>query len=154
MPAAQAAGDFLGEKVEAFFARRGGYKGAPDFPTPIIADEIKAPAFAPALDTTRLRATIWGTRGSTPTPGARFLRHGGNTSCMSVVLGDEQFIFDAGSGIRELSRLRKRYGRGRWRKRKGFAEIRLPSGEILRAELHWYEATGIGKREIKIKAFI
>ena len=59
-----------------------------------------------------------------------------------------------GSGIRELGRLRKRYGRGRWRKRKGFAEIRLSSGEILRAELHWYEATGIGKREIKIKAFI
>ena len=37
---------------------------------------------------------------------------------------------------------------------KGFAEIRLPSGDIVRAELHWYEATGIGKREMKIKAFI
>jgi len=60
----------------------------------------------------------------------------------------------SGSGIRELDRLRKRYGRGRWRKRKGFAEIRLPSGEIIQAELHWYEATGIGKREMKIKAFI
>jgi hypothetical protein len=60
----------------------------------------------------------------------------------------------AGSGFRELGRLRKRYGRGRWRKRKGFAEIRLSSGEILRAELHWYEATGIGKRELRIKAFI
>jgi len=59
-----------------------------------------------------------------------------------------------GSGIRELDRLRKRYGRGRWRKRKGFAKIRLPSGEIVQAELHWYEATGIGKRELKIKAFI
>jgi hypothetical protein len=59
-----------------------------------------------------------------------------------------------GSGIRELGRLRKRYGRGRWRKRKGFAEIRLPSGEIVQAELHWYEATGIGRREMKIKAFI
>jgi hypothetical protein len=54
-----------------------------------------------------------------------------------------------GSGIRELGRLRKRYGRGRWRKRKGFAEIRLPSGEILRAELHWYEATGIGNARNK-----
>src|SRR5216683_4352420 len=54
-----------------------------------------------------------------------------------------------GSGIRELGRLRKRYGRGRWRKRKGFAEIRPPSGEIVQAELHWYEATGIGKREVK-----
>ena len=59
-----------------------------------------------------------------------------------------------GSGMRERGRLRKRYGRGRWRKRKGFAEIRLLSGEIVRAELHWYEATGIGRREMKIKAFI
>ena len=45
-------------------------------------------------------------------------------------------------------------GGARWRKRKGFAEIRLQSGEIVRAELHWYEATGIGRREMKIKAFI
>ena len=92
----------LVEKVQAYFARRGGYTGAPEFPTPIIADEIQSPTFDPILDTTRLRYTLWGTRGSTPTPGARFLRHGGNTSCMSVVLGDEQIIFDAGSGIREL----------------------------------------------------
>jgi len=56
-----------------------------------------------------------------------------------------------GSGIREIARLRKRYGRGRWRKRKGIAEVQLPSGEILRAEVHWYEATGIGRREFKIK---
>jgi len=41
-----------------------------------------------------------------------------------------------GSGIREIARLRKRYGRGRWRKRKGIAEIELPSGEIVPAELH------------------
>ena len=59
-----------------------------------------------------------------------------------------------GSGIRERARLRKRYGAGRWRKRKGFAEIRLLSGEIVRAELHWYEATGIGKRGCKIKAVL
>jgi hypothetical protein len=59
-----------------------------------------------------------------------------------------------GAGIRELGRLRKRYGRGRWRKRKGFAAIRLPTGEVVKAELHWYEASGIGKREMKIKAFI
>jgi CheY-like chemotaxis protein len=92
----------LVEKVEAYFARRGGYRGAPEFPTPIIADEIKSTTFAPVLKASRLHYTVWGTRGSTPTPGARFLRHGGNTSCMSVVLGDEQFIFDAGTGIREL----------------------------------------------------
>jgi len=59
-----------------------------------------------------------------------------------------------GSGIRELARLRKRYGRGRWRKRKGIADIRLQDGAVVRAELHWYEATGIGRREFKIKRFI
>ena len=60
----------------------------------------------------------------------------------------------AGSGIRELAWLRKHYGRGRWRKRKGIARVRLPTGEIVLAELHWYEATGIGKREFKIKRFL
>ena len=60
----------------------------------------------------------------------------------------------AGSGIREIARLRKRYGRGRWRERKGYAEVRLGGGTIVRAELHWYEATGIGKREFKIKRFL
>jgi hypothetical protein len=55
------------------------------------------------------------------------------------------------SGIREIARLRKRYGRGRWRKRKGMAEVRLSDGEIVRAEVHWYEATGIGRKEFKIK---
>ena len=59
-----------------------------------------------------------------------------------------------GSGIREIARLRKRYGRGRWRKRKGIAEIELTSGEIVAAELHWYEATGIGRREFKIKRLL
>ena len=43
-----------------------------------------------------------------------------------------------GSGIREIGRLRKRYGHGRWRKRKGYADVRLSSGEIVRGELHWY----------------
>lgn len=59
-----------------------------------------------------------------------------------------------GSGIREIARLRKLYGRGRWRKRKGFARIRLESLEICLAELHWYEASGIGRREFKIKRFV
>ncbi len=59
-----------------------------------------------------------------------------------------------GSGIRELVRLRKRYGRGRWRKRKGVARVRLEGGEIVLAEVHWYEATGIGKREFKIKRIL
>jgi hypothetical protein len=60
----------------------------------------------------------------------------------------------SGSGIRELARLRKFYGRGRWRKRKGIARVRLTHGEITLAEVHWYEATGIGKREFKIKRFL
>ncbi len=60
----------------------------------------------------------------------------------------------AGSGIRELARLRKFYGRGRWRKRKGVARVRLMDGDIVLAEVHWYEATGIGKREFKIKRFL
>ena len=62
--------------------------------------------------------------------------------------------FASGSGIREIARLRKFYGRGRWRKRKGFARVRLSDGTIRRAEVHWYEATGIGRRELKIKRFI
>ena len=59
-----------------------------------------------------------------------------------------------GSGIRELSRLRKIYGRGWWRKRKGVARVKLEDGDIVLAEVHWYEATGIGKREFKIKRFL
>jgi hypothetical protein len=58
------------------------------------------------------------------------------------------------SGIRELPRLRKWYGRGRWRKRKGVADVRLTNGEIVRAEIHWYEATGIGRKEFKIKRIL
>jgi len=59
-----------------------------------------------------------------------------------------------GSGIRELARLRRRYGRTRWRKRKGRAQIELPSGVVRLAELHWYEATGVGQREFKIKRYL
>lgn len=62
--------------------------------------------------------------------------------------------FAVGSSIREIARLRKIYGRGRWRKRKGFARVRLEDGSILTAEVHWYEATGIGRREFKIKRYI
>lgn len=62
--------------------------------------------------------------------------------------------FAVGSKVRELARLRKLYGRGRWRKRKGFAQVKLADGTTRRAEIHWYEATGIGRREMKIKRFI
>ena len=59
----------------------------------------------------------------------------------------------AGRGVRERKRLWRRYGRGRWCKRKGFATVRLADGTIGKAEIHWYEATGIGKKEFKIKYF-
>jgi hypothetical protein len=62
--------------------------------------------------------------------------------------------FAIGKAIRELPRLRKLYGRGRWRKRKGVAGVKLLNGTIRRAELHWYEASGIGKKEFKIKRFV
>ncbi len=56
-----------------------------------------------------------------------------------------------GRGIRKLRRLKKLYGPGRWRKRKGRAKVRLPDGMICTAEVHWFEAHGIGRRELKIK---
>lgn len=56
-----------------------------------------------------------------------------------------------GLGIRELARLRRQYGDGRWRKLKGIATVVLEDGTIHQAEIHWYEAHGIGKREFKIK---
>jgi hypothetical protein len=62
--------------------------------------------------------------------------------------------FAVGSSIREIARLRKIYGRGRWRKRKGFAQVRLADGTVCRAEVRWYEATGIGRREMKLKRLI
>jgi hypothetical protein len=56
-----------------------------------------------------------------------------------------------GSKIRELAKLQRRYGKGRWRKMKGFAHVRLKDGTVHLAELHWYEAHGIGRKEFKIK---
>ncbi|MBC7910114.1 MAG: hypothetical protein H7Y30_06420 [Pyrinomonadaceae bacterium] len=59
-----------------------------------------------------------------------------------------------GSKIRDVARLRKRYGKGRWRKLKGIAQVRLRSGRIRLAELHWYEAHGIGRKELKRKRYL
>ena len=56
-----------------------------------------------------------------------------------------------GRQIREYERLRRVYGPGRWRKLKGIATVRLPSSVICLAEVHWYEAHGIGRKEVKIK---
>lgn len=59
-----------------------------------------------------------------------------------------------GSSIRDLRRLEKRYGKGRWRKMKGVALIRRADGSVRMAELHWYEAHGIGKKEFKRKRYV
>ena len=59
-----------------------------------------------------------------------------------------------GGRIREIQKLRKQFGSGRWRKLKGVADIRLTNSHIRRAEVHWYEAHGIGKKKMKIKRFL
>jgi hypothetical protein len=60
----------------------------------------------------------------------------------------------SGRGIRDLRRLQRNYGKGRWRKMKGSARIRLRNGDVRFAELHWYEAHGIGKKEFKRKRYL
>jgi len=60
----------------------------------------------------------------------------------------------AGLSVKVRSFLRKTYGRGRWRKLKGVATVRLPNSKLRRVELHWYEAHGIGKRDLKIKEYL
>jgi hypothetical protein len=60
----------------------------------------------------------------------------------------------AGRRIRQLARLKKLYGPGRWRKMKGEASIRLASGVLRRAEVHWYDAHGVGKRNMKFKRYL
>ena len=59
-----------------------------------------------------------------------------------------------GGNIRDIMRLRRQYGSGRWRKLKGIATVRLQNGNVRKAELHWYEAHGLGKKKIKIKRFM
>ncbi len=72
------------------------------------------------------------------------------------IIGDIEDIqtIAVGGKIRDVMRLRKQYGLGRWRKLKGFAKVRLQSGRIRKAELHWYEAHGIVRKKIKIKRFL
>ncbi|HEV8605649.1 MAG TPA: hypothetical protein VGQ99_09800 [Tepidisphaeraceae bacterium] len=60
-------------------------------------------------------------------------------------------VIAVGTAIRDLARLRRAYGPGRWRKMKGQATIRTFDGDVLEAEVHWYEAHGIGRKEFKIK---
>ena len=63
-------------------------------------------------------------------------------------------IIAAGPSVKVRSFLRKTYGRGRWRKLKGVATVRLRNGKLRRVELHWYEAHGIGRRDFKIKSYL
>jgi hypothetical protein len=59
-----------------------------------------------------------------------------------------------GGNIRDIMRIRRQYGVGRWRKMKGVADVRLQRGGIRKAELHWYEAHGIGRKKMKIKRLL
>jgi len=63
-------------------------------------------------------------------------------------------VIAVGSSIRSLAFLERTYGKGRWRKLKGRAHVRLPNGNIRWVELHWYEAHGIGRKDIKIKKYL
>lgn len=63
-------------------------------------------------------------------------------------------LIAVGSSIREIARLRKQFGAGRWRKLKGVATVRLRNGRMRKVELHWYEAHGIGKGKMKIKRYL
>ena len=69
------------------------------------------------------------------------------------IVGDISDIetISVGTGVRDRARLRKMYGGRRWRKLKGTARVRLKSGRMRLAEVHWYEAHGLGKREFKLK---
>ena len=63
-------------------------------------------------------------------------------------------VIAVGSRIRDLAYLQKIYGRGKWRKLKGIAFIKIPNGMIRHVELHWYEAHGIGRKDLKIKRYL
>lgn len=63
-------------------------------------------------------------------------------------------VIAIGKSIRELERLREQYGDGRWRKMKGIATIQLSNGHVRKAEIHWYEAQGVGRKEYKRKRYL
>lgn len=63
-------------------------------------------------------------------------------------------LIAVGGQIRDLQKIRKKHGKGRWRKLKGIGRVRLPDGSECYAELHWYEAHGIGKKEMKVKELL
>jgi hypothetical protein len=63
-------------------------------------------------------------------------------------------VIAVGGRIRDIMRLRHQFGSGRWRKLKGVAIVRLPTGRTRTAEVHWYEAHGVGRKKLKIKRFL
>ncbi len=63
-------------------------------------------------------------------------------------------VIAAGAGVHVRAKLRKAYGGVRWRKLKGIALIELPDGAVATAELHWYEAHGVGRRDMKVKRLL
>jgi hypothetical protein len=75
---------------------------------------------------------------------------------MIAILGEitECRTICVGRAIRELDRLVRVYGPGRWRKCSGLASVRLPDGSVCRAEVHWYEAQGVGRKEFKVKRLL
>jgi hypothetical protein len=122
---------------------------AADVPADLVAGLTLAAIALPKTDDNRAAR-----QGSIKRPASLTCRNAPATiepcgSRFSVTYDIETFA--TGAGIREIARLRRIYGRGRWRKRKGIARVRLSDGSIHTAELHWYEATGIGRKEFKIK---
>ena len=67
---------------------------------------------------------------------------------------DEIEIIAIGGRIRDIMKLQKQFGPGRWRKLKGIGMVRLQSGNTRKAELHWYESHGIGRKKMKLKRFL
>ncbi len=63
-------------------------------------------------------------------------------------------VIAQGRSLRERKRIAEKFGRGRWRKLKGLATVALGDGTTCQAEIHWYEAHGIGRRNFKIKRFV
>ena len=72
------------------------------------------------------------------------------------IIGEIESIETIATGgrIKDIMRLRKQYGSAKWRKLKGIAKVRLQSGRICNAEIHWYEAHGIGRKKLKIKRLL
>jgi hypothetical protein len=73
-----------------------------------------------------------------------------------TILGEIEDIqtIAAGRGVRQRGRLRTSYGGWRWRKMKGLARVQRPDGSVRRAEIHWFEAHGVGAREFKVKRYM